>query len=219
MIASRRIASPDAAPTQRPSPSGPAVPQQLDDVEALRARASGDAEDPAHRTIVAAARYGSLSVPRVSAIVAVGVHRERGRRCIEALLAQSAIGEVETIVIDIAPEGAAPLGVDESAVRLVRRPGGGWGETRSVGLGLATGDIVGFVEDHCVPERDWAAALIRAYEQPWDAVGYAFTNANPNSYVSEASLMTDYGRWLTPAAGGRVAIPPEQQCLVPPRCP
>jgi hypothetical protein len=141
-------------------------------------------------------------MPRLTTIVAVGPLRARALRCVDGLLAQSAADDVEVIVVDIAPEGAPPLEVDQSRVQVIRRPGGGWGETRTIGVRRAAGEFVAFIEDHCVPDREWAAALLRAYEQPWDAVGYAFTNANPGSYFSEAALITDYGRWADPAIGG-----------------
>ncbi len=141
-------------------------------------------------------------MPRLTVVVAIGPLRARGRRCVQALLAQTAVDDLEVIAVDVAPEGTPPLEVEEGRVQIVRRPGGGWGETRSIGVRRAEGDIVAFIEDHCVPDREWARALLRAYDQPWDGVGYAFRNANPGSYLSEASLFTDYGRWLEPADGG-----------------
>jgi cellulose synthase/poly-beta-1,6-N-acetylglucosamine synthase-like glycosyltransferase len=147
-------------------------------------------------------------VPRLSAIVAVGPQRERGRRCVEAILAQTAGADVEAVVVDLAPEGTTPVVAESGNLTLLRRPGATWGETRTEGVRAAKGDIVAFVEDHTVPEPGWAAALIRAFEGPWDVVGYAFTNANPARFRSEASLIADYGHWRDPARGGPTTFLP-----------
>ena len=142
-----------------------------------------------------------MTVPRLSAVVAIGPQRERGRRCVEALLAQED-ADLEVVVVDIAAEGTPPLDLAAPNLRTLRRPGIAWGETRRTGVRASSGEIVAFLEEHTVPEPGWAAALIRAYDEPWDAVGYAFTNANPGSYRSEASLIADYGHWRHPALGG-----------------
>jgi hypothetical protein len=148
-----------------------------------------------------------VNVPRLSAVVAIGPQRLRGRRCVEALLAQEG-ADLEVIAVDIAPEGTPPLGLEAPNLRSLRRPGSAWGEARTAGVRASSGEIVAFLEEHTVAEPGWAAALIRAYDEPWDAVGYAFTNANPGSYRSEASLIADYGHWRDPTPGGACGFLP-----------
>ena len=41
-----------------------------------------------------------------------------------------------------------------------------------------------------------------AHKQPWAAVGPAIANANPDTILSWASLFTDFGPWVHPAAAG-----------------
>lgn len=137
---------------------------------------------------------------RLSAIVVAGPQRDRAERAVAAVLAQTT-QDVEPIVVDLSDHGARPLGVRED-VRLIRIPGGSWGEARSAGVRAATGDFVAFVEDHCVPSPGWAAAVIRAHEQGHVGVGYAFTNVNPDSYRSRSGLLTDYGLWIAPLQRG-----------------
>jgi len=47
--------------------------------------------------------------------------------------------------------------------------------------------------------------LIEAHNDGWQAVGYAFTNANPINYLSRASFISDYGLWAHPVRHGRAA--------------
>lgn len=82
--------------------------------------------------------------------------------------------------------------------------GGGWRVPKA--YRLATGDIVAFIEDHCFPRFDWAEVLLKAYEGPWAAVGYAFTNANPGTFTSRASMMARYGQFAHPAHRGPAPI-------------
>jgi hypothetical protein len=61
-----------------------------------------------------------------------------------------------------------------------------------------------------VAARTWAEVLIEAHKGPWAAVGYAFTNLNPQGYMSRAALVNDYGPWMSPARRGEVRFLPEQ---------
>ena len=140
-------------------------------------------------------------MPSLTAIVVAGPQRERAERAIAAVLAQTSADEVEPLVVDVGADGARPLRVDER-VRVLRLPGGGWGEARTAAVRAATGRYVAFVEDHCVPAPGWAAAVIRAHDEGHAVVGYAFTAVNPRSYRSRAGLLTDYGLWVAPLRRG-----------------
>jgi hypothetical protein len=48
--------------------------------------------------------------------------------------------------------------------------------------------------------------LLDAYRGPWAAVGYAFTNANPRTYISRASLVARYGQFMHPARSGPASL-------------
>lgn len=74
----------------------------------------------------------------------------------------------------------------------------------------ATAPVIAFIEDHCYPEPDWAAALIAAHRGPWAAVGYAFKNANPETYMARACMLNDYGMWLYPTSNGERQVLPGQ---------
>lgn len=72
------------------------------------------------------------------------------------------------------------------------------------GVRRAEAPVVALVEDHAYPEPGWAAAMVRAHNGPWAAVGSAMCNANPRSLLSWTNLFIAYGPWMAPTAGGEV---------------
>jgi hypothetical protein len=111
--------------------------------------------------------------------------------------------------VDLGGDGdelAAPPGL-----RLTRATGprrASLGAARAAAVAACGAPVVAFIEDHCYPDPTWAEALIRAYREPWAAVGYVFRVANPESYVSRASALAEYAPWLQPHPGGRAALLP-----------
>ena len=148
----------------------------------------------------------------LSAIVVVGPCRTRAQRVINALYAQTVVESIEIIVIDLAPSGTPTLETAPGVrVTYLSRPEMIlWSRARVEGVQHAQAPIVAFIEDHCFPEPGWAEALIEAHQGPWGAVGYGFTNANPETYMSRACMVNDYGYWLHPARRGQASILPGQ---------
>ena len=111
---------------------------------------------------------------------------------------------MEIVIVDLVRESVARLKTTpEAAVVYLSRPGiERWGRARLEAVRAAGAPIVAFIEDHCFPAQDWAEKLIEAHAGPWAAVGYAFTNANPESYVSRAAMLARYGLFTHPARGG-----------------
>lgn len=145
--------------------------------------------------------------PYLTAIVVIGDCRTRAQRVIHSLCSQTFGGQMEIIVVDIAPEttpALAPKAGTSIPYRYLRMPDEPhWGEAKAEAVRQASGEVVAFIEDHCFPAPRWAEAVARAFQSgPWAAVGYAFTNANPRSYWSRAGLFCDYHPWLKPIPGG-----------------
>jgi hypothetical protein len=142
--------------------------------------------------------------PELSVIVVVGPLRARARRLFAAISAQTVARTLELVVADLNSEEGEPLELPKGlATRIVPlHQGCTWGEARAAALREANAPIVAFIEDHCYPEPHWAEALMDAHRGPWAAVGYAFTNADPSTYVTRAGLVVDYGKWMHPAKGG-----------------
>jgi hypothetical protein len=132
----------------------------------------------------------------------VGACRERAQHALDRLCAQTAVASMQIVVVDTAD--APGLRVpDGGPVEIVPVPGTQhWGPARRAGLERLSTPIVAFVEEHCFTDPGWAAALIEAHEGPWTTVGFAFRNANPETYVSRTAMLTDYGLWLEPVQRG-----------------
>jgi hypothetical protein len=144
-----------------------------------------------------------LRNPQLSTVLVAGSLRRRAQRVLQALAAQSAAASMEVVVVDVAARDVARLQpLDLRHVYLSRPDIDRWGAARAEGVRQASGPIVAFIEDHCFPARTWASILIEAHRGPWAAVGYAFTNANPQSYVSRSSMMARYGLFAHPARRG-----------------
>jgi len=142
--------------------------------------------------------------PLLSAAVVVGPCRKRGQRSVNALCHQTAIDSMEVIVVDLAADGVPPLETPPGVrVKYVRSAAlRSWSMARIEAVRLADTPIVAFMEDHCYASAGWAEALIERHKEDWAAVGYTFTNANPESWLSRASMVNDYGYWMHPAAPG-----------------
>jgi hypothetical protein len=148
---------------------------------------------------------------QLSAIMVAGPCRKRAQRVLDALCAQSKLELMEIIVIDLTPSHIPFLTWKRNACVVYIKPEGSrllaWG--RAEGVRRASAPVVAFVEDHCYPDALWAEALIAAFnEDNWTAVGYAFTNANPEQYMGRACMFSDYGLWAYPV--------PRQECRLLP---
>jgi glycosyltransferase involved in cell wall biosynthesis len=131
-------------------------------------------------------------------VCVAGVCRERARRVMEAVEAQTAAARIELVVVDCASDAGAldlPGGLHGGSMVPHRRDAG-LGEARAAGVRRSTGPIVAFLVDHCYPTPAWAEALIDAYRGGWAAVGYSFESANPGSFAGRIAMLAQFGPWL-----------------------
>jgi hypothetical protein len=146
-----------------------------------------------------------MSRVELAVLMIAGRRRERAQRVLEALERQTCRDRLEILVADMASESPQallpPEGISTRIFPIDAQTS--WGEARAMALEQAQAPLVAYIEDHCYPSIEWAAAILEAHSRGWAAVGYAFTNANPETYISRASLMNDYGLWIHPASGGR----------------
>jgi hypothetical protein len=146
--------------------------------------------------------------PELSVVLVAGARRERAQRVIDALAVQTAVLDIELVLVDLGAARATPLEIPQrlAHTRLNRPDIDRWGVARAEGARAASGKSVAFIEDHCFPEPEWAEILVEAHRSPWGGVGYAFTSANPESFVSRVSLLGRYGAFVHPARRGRAPI-------------
>ena len=87
---------------------------------------------------------------------------------------------------------------DRMALRMVVQSNQGPGAARNAGAALAVGRCLAFIDDDCVPDRDWLTALVRALETRPDLLhGGRVVNGlanNPFSATTQliASYVTEY---------------------------
>ena len=83
------------------------------------------------------------------------------------------------------------------------------GTALAAGYRAASAPVIGYVEEHSFPQPGWAKALIEAHRGPWAAVGVGVENANPQTKLSWASLLTSFGGGaIEPRESGEVdALP------------
>ena len=146
----------------------------------------------------------AASVPGITVVLVVGSRREYAGQCLASLLGQQADAPSEILVVDVAEPGAAPVEhADHPAVRILRLPPGTlFAAARAAAVRAARAPVVAFLEEHTVVWPGWAAALARAHEGPWCAVGPRIANANPEHGKSRVIGLLNYGRYAEPLARG-----------------
>lgn len=108
----------------------------------------------------------------VSIIVPTYNGAERLPACLDALLAQRTDRSCEVIVVnDGSTDGTRDVVGGYGAVRLVNQKNSGPGAARNRGVEEAAGEIVVFIDDDCVAERDWLDKLLAVFENSPDVVG------------------------------------------------
>ena len=136
---------------------------------------------------------------RLSVVLVVGRQRARAQTVLDGIGAQQCAG-LETILIDLSP-ALPPLRVPAGlTVQKVQDPAlRRLGAARIRAVHIARAPYIAYLEDHCTPQAGWAEALLQAFAAgPWAAVGYAFVNANPATWVSRSCMTADYGLWAVP---------------------
>ena len=155
---------------------------------------------------------GERAAPALTVILPTWDTFDALRTTVHHLTAQTVAGAIELIICAPSAERAA---VDAEAVRglhsvrvLEAGPLKEMGPVRARAVREASADIVAFAEDHCFPYPDWAEALLAAHAAPHAAVGPAVHNANPESNISWADLLVEYGRWVAPGRRREVEMLP-----------
>lgn len=135
----------------------------------------------------------------LTVVIVVGSLRARAARCLRAILAQ-ARSDVETLIVDVAPDGTAPFPDPRpETVRVLRLPAETtFAAARAAGVRAARAAIVAFLEEHAFPRDGWAEAVIAAHREPYAGVGGEMDNANPGVGISDIAGLMSYGRFYAP---------------------
>jgi hypothetical protein len=79
-------------------------------------------------------------------------------------------------------------------------------EARAVGVARARGGHVFFAEDHCLPDPDWAEAVLGRIDEGWDVINPAFRPGSRDSLWGLGSFLLGYGEWMLPVRSGPLRI-------------
>lgn len=113
-------------------------------------------------------RFRSLSV-----VICTYNRRDYLERCLDYLTYQSN-DNFEVIVVDgPSDDGTADLlALWEGRIKVARNPERNLSKSRNIGIDLAAGDIVAFIDDDALPFDDWVAEIFKAYhERPLTVAG------------------------------------------------
>jgi hypothetical protein len=150
--------------------------------------------------------------PRLSIIVIAFNDPALLGGCLDALALEARDDDVETLVVAKWPRARIRRGeVMPIAHRKVR-----WIEAaaeatvpqmRGTGIAVSHGEIVALIEDDCIVQRGWCAALLAAHRAPAAAIGGAVEPRPYRRALDWAVYFCDYGRFMPPIpAGPAVAL-------------
>lgn len=88
-------------------------------------------------------------------------------------------------------------------------------EARAAAIRKANADHVVLAEDHCLPDRLWAQAILRRLAEGGEAIGPALRSGNPKTTLAQASFLLGYGQWMMPVKGGQVEALPGHNVVLP----
>ncbi len=144
--------------------------------------------------------------PALSAIVITPDGYATIARLLGHLAAQTRASAIE-IVLCCASRATIPDSCPEwsafHSLRIIEiGPVGIIAEAKALGVRAASAPIVAFTEEHAFPEPRWAASLIERHREAHAVVGPEMVNPNPESPMSWANFVVEYGPWISPAQPG-----------------
>lgn len=131
--------------------------------------------------------------PTVSVIIPSYNSRSTLPQCLDSLYAQKCDVDYEILLVDSSEDGTPDFVTRRyPEIRLIHYvektlPGKG----RNRGAREARGEILLFTDADCIAPPDWIHKHILRQRQ-WDIVGGALTNANPHSWISWASYLSEF---------------------------
>jgi glycosyltransferase involved in cell wall biosynthesis len=134
------------------------------------------------------------------------------RRCLDALARQTALDELEVIVVD---DGSVVVSAVEAVVsaysfaRLVQMRHSGPASARNRGAACALGRYVCFTDDDCEPSPTWVSGLAGALNAGGDAVAGRTVTGEPGSSLGAAyDLVAGAPALVDATSGGQVSFAP-----------
>jgi GT2 family glycosyltransferase len=122
--------------------------------------------------------------PELSVVICSFNGAEGTHRCLHALAAQTVRSRLEIVVVD---DGSADSTADIARghdALVVRHPvNRGIAAARNSGIAAASAPIVGFLDDDCEPEPQWAERLLAAYRPGIAGIGGPIVPSAPACFM------------------------------------
>lgn len=149
-----------------------------------------------------------MLVARPTVSVIVGSHNARAtiEPCLVRLLGQRAGDDVEIVVSDNSTDGTTDIvrrGFPEAKL-VLSPPSALIPELWTAGIRQSHGGIVALTTAHCVPAKDWIAAIRAAHETEAAAVGGAIESDEGSALVDWAIYFCRYSQFMLPFLAGFV---------------
>lgn len=143
--------------------------------------------------------------PMLAAGLICGRFRDRATTALASLLKQTAVEDMEVVVVDCAAAGAGPIpGSSHPRVRVLEQPGNyDLGSARVDVVEATSAPLVWFLEEHSIAFPRCAEALIRSHADDWAAVAPEVRPFPKDTFKSRL-LNRWYDRWVTPTTRGPV---------------
>ena len=142
--------------------------------------------------------------PRLSILLPAKLGYDTALAALDAWDAQTARAELEVLIL--CPEHLGPTAAQAEQLQpgqiVVRTGSADLHDMRALGLREASGEYVVLAEDHCLPDPEYAAAILARLEEGWDGVGPALRPGNRATSWSEGSFLIGYGEWMEPVTQG-----------------
>jgi len=127
--------------------------------------------------------------------------------CLKSIEDQSYTGDFEIIVVDSSYDGTPEVVSSDypvaKLIRLNKRTDPG--TARNIGIGVAKGDLVAFMDADCVAAPDWLERMAAAHESSYDIAGGIVRNSPESSnLVGRAGYMAEFRDFLPAKVKGEV---------------
>jgi GT2 family glycosyltransferase len=131
-------------------------------------------------------RIAVSPIPRVSVVICTYNGSATLRQCLEAALMLHYPDYEVIVVCDGATDASAQIASEYEGVRVIETPQSGLAAARNTGMEAAAGEIVAYIDDDAIPDRDWLTHLVKTFtDGPFAAVGGPNVLPPDSSWIAE----------------------------------